>query len=91
MQLKRGQILVEILKQGKGVPMPVEEQVVSIYLAMSGILENSDVKLVKEYEKKVLEAVRKDNPEILSDIKSTSKLSKDIEEKLKNKIKSIIG
>jgi len=90
-QLKRGQILVEILKQGKGVPMPVEEQVVSIYLAISGLLEEKDVKRIKEYETQVLETIRKENPEILSEIKSTSKLGKELEEKLKNKIKSIIG
>lgn len=90
-QLKRGQILVEILKQGKGAPMPVEDQVVSVYLAVSGLLEDKDTKDVKEYENKVLTSIKKNNPEILSEIRSTSKLSKELEEKLKNTIKSIIG
>lgn len=90
-QLKRGQILVEILKQGKGAPMPVEDQVISVYLAVSGLLEDKDTKDVKDYENKVLTSIKKNNPEILSEIKSTSKLSKELEEKLKNTIKSIIG
>ncbi len=90
-QLKRGLILVEILKQDKNATMPVEEQVVSIYLAVSGLLEHLEVSTIKSFEKKVLDSIRTQNPEILTEIRDSKKLSKELEEKLKAKIVSIVG
>src|SRR5205823_11016319 len=42
-QLTRGQRLVELLKQGQYVPMPVEEQVVIVYAGTLGYLDKIDV------------------------------------------------
>ena len=42
-QLARGQRLVEILKQGQYVPMPVEHQVVIIYAGTNGYLDKHPV------------------------------------------------
>ncbi len=39
-RLARGERITEILKQGERVPMPVEEQVLSIYLAVNGWLDD---------------------------------------------------
>ncbi len=90
-QLKRGKILVEILKQDKHVPMPVEEQVVSIYLAVSGILENVELEQVKPIEYAVLDTLRTQKAELLTDISTTQKLTKDTEEKLVAVIKDVIA
>src|SRR5512140_2085796 len=38
-QLRRGAALVELLKQGQYVPMPVEKQVVSLYAGTNGYLD----------------------------------------------------
>ncbi len=89
-QLTRGKILVEILKQGKHAPMPVEEQVISIYLAVSGVLENIDIKHVKEIEHLVLEKMRKDYAPILKEIKETEKISKELDPKIKAAVEKII-
>src|SRR4029434_113274 len=39
-QLARGERLVEILKQGQYVPMPVEKQIIEIYAAVNGHLDD---------------------------------------------------
>jgi len=90
MQLKRGKILIEILKQGKHVPMPVEEQVLNIYLSNSGLLENLDVEDVKPVEKLVLEAARSKHQEVLAEIRDTQKFSKETEAKVTSLVKSVI-
>jgi len=89
-QLKRGRILVEILKQDKHVPMPVEEQVVSIYLATSPLLETYKVADVKEIELAVLKQIRENHVDILSAIRESKKLAKDVEEKLVSAIQGVL-
>ena len=89
-QLKRGKILVEILKQDKHMPLPVEEQVVSIYLAVSGILEDLDLSWVKEIEMYVLEKIKKTQASILEEIKTSQKLTKETEAILKDTLLSYI-
>ena len=42
-QLERGYRLTELLKQGVGEPMPVEEQVVVLYAGTNGYLDSIDV------------------------------------------------
>jgi F-type H+-transporting ATPase subunit alpha len=89
-ELKRGKILVEILKQDKHKPMPVEDQVVSIYLAVSNLLDDVEITSVKEIEAKVLDALKENHVEILTDIRETQKFSKETEEKLKSVILNVI-
>ncbi len=90
-QLKRGKILVEILKQGKHVPMPVEEQVVSIFLAVSGILEDVELTKIKEAEANILEKMRSSQKAVLEAIRTTEKLSKDGEEAIKSVTQAVIA
>ena len=49
-QLDRGSRLVEILKQGQYVPLPVEKQVVIIYAAINGFVDHLEVGQLKRYE-----------------------------------------
>jgi F-type H+-transporting ATPase subunit alpha len=49
-QLERGQRLVELLKQGQYVPMPVERQILSIYAGTNGYLDTIPVDAVREFE-----------------------------------------
>ena len=56
-QLERGYRLVELLKQPLNSPMPVEEQVVSIYCGTTGILDDLPVEQVKPFEAELLEDV----------------------------------
>ena len=73
-QLARGERLVELLKQEQYAPMPVEEQVVSIYLGVSGSLDDLPVEEVRPVEAELLALVRSRYPEILQHIRKTRDL-----------------
>ncbi|WP_033439410.1 F0F1 ATP synthase subunit alpha [Saccharothrix sp. NRRL B-16314] len=78
-QLERGARLVELLKQGQYSPVPVEEQVVSIYLGTNGHYDDIPVGDVRRFESEFLDHVRRSHEVILSDIRESKKLSDDTE------------
>ncbi|MEU4441755.1 F0F1 ATP synthase subunit alpha [Actinosynnema sp. NPDC050801] len=78
-QLDRGARLVELLKQGQYSPVPVEEQVVSIYLGTKGHYDDIAVGDVRRFESEFLDHVRRSHEVILSDIRESKKLSDDTE------------
>ena len=57
-QLERGYRLVELLKQPLNSPMPVEEQVVSIFAGTNGYLDDLPVGDVRRFEAELLESFR---------------------------------
>ena len=67
-QLGRGQRLTEILKQDQYVPLPVEKQVLSLFIATSGYLDNIPVPDVRRFEKEFLQFVETSHPGILKSI-----------------------
>lgn len=85
-QLDRGQRLTELLKQGQYCPLPVEKQVMAIYLGTKGYLDDVAVKDVTRCEKEFLEFMDANHPEVGADIKATKKISDENEEALKNAI-----
>ncbi|MBL7557824.1 MAG: F0F1 ATP synthase subunit alpha [Bdellovibrionaceae bacterium] len=83
-QLARGRRLVELLKQGQYAPFKVEEQVVSIYAATNGFLDDYAESDVASYEKGLLEFVKQKYPQILKGIVEKKELTKDGEQSLKD-------
>ena len=81
-QLDRGARLVELLKQPQNSPMPVEEQVVAIFLGTRGHLDSVPVEDVQKFEREFLEHVKGSQEGILKDIRESKKLSEELEEKL---------
>jgi len=69
-QLERGYRLVELLKQPLNSPMPVEEQVVSIFAGTKGYLDDIPVTDVVRFERELLEYVRTTHSSLLADIKT---------------------
>ncbi|MFT3923060.1 MAG: F0F1 ATP synthase subunit alpha [Myxococcales bacterium] len=76
-QLARGQRLTEVLKQGQYQPMPVEEQVLLIWSANEGYLDDVEIKDIKRFEKELLEFVKGQHPDALTKIKSIKDLKND--------------
>ncbi|QQQ75420.1 F0F1 ATP synthase subunit alpha [Saccharothrix sp. 6-C] len=85
-QLDRGARLVELLKQGQYSPVPVEEQVVSIYLGTNGHYDDIPVGDVRRFESEFLDHVRRGHDVILSDIRESKKLSDDTEKGIVNAV-----
>jgi len=81
--LAKGARLVELLKQGQYTPVPVEKQVVSIYYATKGFMDEIPVKDVKRFEKEVLEFIEVKYKQIFDSIKKDKDVSKETEELLK--------
>jgi F-type H+-transporting ATPase subunit alpha len=90
-QLARGKRLVEILKQGQYVPMPVERQIVIIYAATNGHLDQFPAEKLGEYETQLAAFIEKKYPAIFADIVSTGKLENDLKAKLENALKEFSG
>src|SRR5215210_5142422 len=69
-QLERGYRLVELLKQPLNSPMPVEEQVVSIFAGTRGYLDDIPVVEVRRFERELLEFMRTRNSSMLDELRT---------------------
>src|SRR4051794_7865641 len=76
-QLDRGSRLTELLKQPQYQPMPVEEQVASIFAGTQGFLDTVDTKDVVRYEAALLSYLRSEHPKVLGKIRDTKQLDDD--------------
>ena len=82
-QIETGVRMTEILKQGQYQPMPVEEQVVDLWMAGNGYLDNVPVEEVKEFESQYLDYMRTAHPNLLQQIAQEQALSDEIIESLR--------
>jgi F-type H+-transporting ATPase subunit alpha len=82
-QLLRGSRLVELLKQGQYVPMPVEKQVVSIFSGTNGYLDEIPLEHVLRFERELLERMELKHTDLLLTIAEKKDLSDDTADRLK--------
>ena len=85
--LARGARLTELLKQPQFSPMPVEEQVVSIFAGVNGYLDTIPTAAVTRFEASLLAHVRADHGDVLGKIRDT----KALDDETTGHLKSIIG
>src|ERR1044071_9508984 len=86
-QLARGVRMVELLKQGQYKPMPVADQVLSIYAGVNGFLDDVPVDKVQQFEADFLHYVQQHHPDIKKEIASISK----IDDKVGGRLKEILS
>jgi F-type H+-transporting ATPase subunit alpha len=80
--LNRGVRLTELLKQGQYVPMPIEEQVVSVFSGVRGYLDKVNPKDIVQFEEEFLPFIRSGHKEILDSIASEGMITDAIDAKL---------
>ncbi len=85
-QLIRGEKMVEILKQEQYVPVPLERQVLIIWVAVNGYLDEVPTENIADFEKKLNTFVDEKYPDILHIIAKEKIISDSTTEKLKNAI-----
>jgi F-type H+-transporting ATPase subunit alpha len=85
-QLTRGSRLVELLKQGQYQPLSVEKQVISIYMGVSGFLDDIQVSDVRRFESEFLGYLTNHHQGILEEIR----LKKVIDDNHKAQLNQII-
>ena len=81
-RLAQGQRIVEILKQDRSAPVPVEKQVCILYAATHKYLQDVAAELVKEYEKGLYEYLDANADALLRSIRETGKLEQADEDAL---------
>ena len=87
-QLKRGRIMVEILKQNQYVPMSVANQVAIIYAGVNGYLDDVDIEDISKYEAGLLDHLSANNQSALDTIVQSGELNKTTESELKKTLES---
>ena len=80
--LARGDRLTELLKQDQYSPMPIEEQVVSIFAGVHGHVDKIGVADVTRFEEALLKEVRANHAELLETIRAEKTLTDETTEKL---------
>jgi F-type H+-transporting ATPase subunit alpha len=80
--LARGARLTELLKQPQYSPMPVEEQVVSIFAGTRGYLDGLQVAQIGRFEKALLSEIKAKHAAVLDAIRTEREISKATEGKL---------
>jgi F-type H+/Na+-transporting ATPase subunit alpha len=80
--LARGARLTELLKQPQFAPVPVEEQVVSIFAGTRGYLDKVAVDAVVRFEAAMLGTLRERAPELLQSIRDKRELVPETEKAL---------
>jgi F-type H+/Na+-transporting ATPase subunit alpha len=85
-QLERGARLVEILKQGQYVPLPVEKQVLMIYTGTNGYLDDLPVSSLKTFEEELYKFVESKHGDILKEIVEKKTLSDDLKARMNKAI-----
>lgn len=82
-RLAQGQRIVEVLKQNRSHPIPVEDQVCIFYAVTRGFLKEIEVSDVAEYEDGLYERMAAQHGDVLEAIRTTGDLSKQTEEALR--------
>jgi len=82
-QLERGQRITEVLKQPQFAPVPLEKQVMILYAAINGYLDDVPVDKVITFETNFYRFMEANHPEIGGSIAREKEISPEAEEKLK--------
>ncbi len=81
-QLDRGSRINEILKQGWDEVLPMHQEVVSMYAAVKGYLDEVKLSSIQQYEKNFIEFLQDSFPQIFESIITEQKLTEETEKML---------
>ncbi len=82
-KLDRGYRMVELLKQQQYQPMTVSEQIISLYAATRGHIDNIPVDKVRDFEVGLLNHVKDRAPDLLKKIVEVGDLTSEVEDAIK--------
>ena len=85
-QLDRGYCMVEMLKQPQYQPMPITDQVVSIFAGTSGLLDSVDANRIPDFEAKMHEYLKANSVDVLAELGEKMELTDELKTKLTDAI-----
>lgn len=89
-QIERGKRITEILKQPPYQPVPVEEQIVILWAATQGFLDELPVEKVREFEGKFISNLKLKEKDLLKEIKDKKELDEKLTKKLEDVTKKFV-
>ena len=89
-QLRRGERLVELLKQGQFNPVPVEEQVAVIFIGSEGLMDPVAVLDIAQFERELLENLRIRQSDALASIRESGQLSDEAKDALREEANRLV-
>jgi len=81
-QLRRGQIMMELLKQDQYAPMPVEQQVAVLFMGVRGFLDDIPVDQIRKFEQDFIRFMVSEHKDTLDGIASAKQLTPELTETL---------
>ncbi len=90
-QLARGERLVEVLKQGQYEPMPVARQILQVFAATNGYVDELPVAKVKRYVEELGVFMESKHPELEREIGQKKTLDDDLKQKVRKALEEFRG
>ncbi len=90
-QLRRGERLVEILKQDQYKPVSFEKQIAIIYAGTNGFLDKLPVGVLKRFEAEFIEYLEMKHPELLTEVAEKKVLTDEWREKMNQVLETFIS
>jgi F-type H+-transporting ATPase subunit alpha len=87
-QLNRGQHLQEILKQPQYEPVPLENQIITIYAGTRGFTDKVPLDQMRRYELEMLRFMETSRPEIGKSIAQEKRITEDNESRLRDALET---
>ena len=87
-QLTRGAAMTELLKQGRFMPMPVEEQAIAIWAGNQGSLDSLPVESIVRFRTEMLDYLRINYGEVVAMVRDEKKFTDESEAKLHEAIEA---
>ena len=87
-QLTRGAAMTELLKQGRFMPMPVEEQAIAIWAGNQGVLDSLPVESIVRFRTEMLDYLRINYGEVVAMVRDEKKFTDESEAKLHEAIEA---
>ncbi len=81
-QIELGKRITEVMKQSQYTPMPVEEQVISLYAVNNGFFNAYEVSEIKNIEAEIINKAKVGIKEVLENIRKSGEISESDEKKL---------
>jgi len=86
-QLRRGERMVELLKQDQHSPMPFSKQILIIFTGINGLLDDIQVGKIGKFEELLYQHIENNYPEIYNELDEKKEISDKLKEKMLKAIK----
>ncbi len=90
-QLRRGERLVELLKQPQYQPLPMEKQVLALFAGTKGLLDELPVAAIQDFEKELYDFVEQKYPQIYEELREKQEISDALDKKMRDAITECIS